>query len=430
MAPTAWPSTGSPCTSASSGDSVKDPASATVAILNGYSADNIGDWLLIEASVDLVRARHPGEHIVVLAMDPRSLSPRIVGAEVIEAPISLERPPWIAIMGVLLAYITACRFGPRRMRRLSSIRSAYSVGGGFLQVRSMRELGSVFAVHITQLLLMRRRRVPIVMLPQSVGPFRGRIPRFGARRVLRAFEETVVREEQSLEHLRALDTSRPHRVHQTADLAFWPGLRRRDVRQGHTGPADGQALRVALVTRQWWFPGAADPDGEQDRYLANVACLIDLLSERGHTPVMVLHSTGPTVRGDDGIATSAIGRLTNTVPPIDDLSHHMSLDDVEAHYAGFDVVISTRLHAALMALRAGVPAIALGYEWKSEGIFGDLGLARWHRKIDAWAPGEVAEMVTSLADYPLDRAHGEMARMGKSVEDLFLRTLPVSRSDS
>jgi polysaccharide pyruvyl transferase WcaK-like protein len=66
------------------------------------------------------------------------------------------------------------------------------------------------------------------------------------------------------------------------------------------------------------------------------------------------------------------------------------------------VVVSTRLHGAVQALLAGVPAIHLGYERKSWGAYEDLGLMRYVHDARTFDPEAVASQIAALDADPTD----------------------------
>ena len=382
-----------------------------VAVSNGYSRHNVGDWLLLSNAVELVRMAHPGAEVIAIAMDADSFANRLGTTAVVDAPVT-RRAPLRESMLAAVALATRCRLGPARLRRLRMVDRAYSCGGGFLQMRSAREVVSVSLVHLVQLALMRRLGIPLTMLPQSVGPFEGRLARAVARTVLRWFETVTVRERRSLAHLKELDSELAARVHVAPDLAFL---------QPHrplTRASAAGRLRIGVVVRQWWFPGAADPRAAYARYVERVARFIELARESGHDPQLVVHSDGPTVRGDDRIAIRDVLAELDEPAAVVDVASERTLDEVTAAYARYDMVVSTRLHAALFALSTGVPAAALDYEWKSAGIFDDLGLADWHRPIDDWEPGDMLTTVERLEAYPIADVATEFERRRARLEEL------------
>jgi hypothetical protein len=63
-------------------------------------------------------------------------------------------------------------------------------------------------------------------------------------------------------------------------------------------------------------------------------------------------------------------------------------------------VVSVRLHGALQAILAGVPAVHLGYERKSWGAYEDLGLQRWVHSARGFDPAAVAAQVRELQADP------------------------------
>jgi colanic acid/amylovoran biosynthesis protein len=82
-------------------------------------------------------------------------------------------------------------------------------------------------------------------------------------------------------------------------------------------------------------------------------------------------------------------------------------------FAGFDMVVATRMHAAILALAAGTPVLAIAYEFKTRQLFARLGLDDFTLDaetltgdglIDAWArfaaalPRLEATVATTLAE--------------------------------
>ena len=63
-------------------------------------------------------------------------------------------------------------------------------------------------------------------------------------------------------------------------------------------------------------------------------------------------------------------------------------------------VVSVRLHGALQAVLAGVPAVHLGYERKSWGAYEDLGLGEYVHDARRFDPASVAAQVRALQADP------------------------------
>ena len=62
-----------------------------------------------------------------------------------------------------------------------------------------------------------------------------------------------------------------------------------------------------------------------------------------------------------------------------------TLSDAVCQYAALDVLLTSRMHAAIFALAVGTPALAVGYEPKVLGVMRDLGLADRVMAVDGTA---------------------------------------------
>ena len=55
-------------------------------------------------------------------------------------------------------------------------------------------------------------------------------------------------------------------------------------------------------------------------------------------------------------------------------------------YAAMDLVVATRMHAAILALAAGTPVLPVAYEYKTHELFGALGVGDWVTDIETVMP--------------------------------------------
>jgi polysaccharide pyruvyl transferase WcaK-like protein len=91
----------------------------------------------------------------------------------------------------------------------------------------------------------------------------------------------------------------------------------------------------------------------------------------------------------------------------------------------FDLVVSTRLHLAILALCAGVPCAAIDYESKAREVFRRLGVERWvidYEDIDPASLRTTVEEVVRSGDGTLEdiQRHlmGERSRLDELTERL------------
>jgi colanic acid/amylovoran biosynthesis protein len=366
-----------------------------IGVLNGYSSHNVGDWLLMDRATVLVQGLNPDARVEGWAMDPKSFAGRLPLAHIHPSPVQPTRL-LRSLAETAITILTRGRLGPASLRRLTELDEAWSVGGGFFQYRAFRETCTITAVHVSQWVLCRLAGVRLIMLPQSVGPFESRAQRWLARRALGWFDALLVREHISERYLTDTFPGLRDRIRLVPDLAFladssWPG-----------GPSTKNEVEkvVGIVVRQWWFPGSADPGFQYETYLRKIAQVVDDLRSAGHAVDLIVHSTGPTARGDDAVAVDSLlgllGRPMNVVRSADMLS----LQDILDIYGRYDAMVATRLHAALMALAAGTPAFVLNYEWKSRGIFEALHLNDATADIDSFMPGDVVAAVNAMLARP------------------------------
>jgi hypothetical protein len=246
----------------------------------------------------------------------------------------------------------------------ADLSAAIGIGGGYLRCTGpVHEL--VFrAHHLPQLRLVARMGRRGAYLPVSVGPFRRGLGRL-VRRQLSAAGWVATRDDRSARF-----------------LAGWSG--------GWRVP-DLAACRIG-VDRPSLDAGEPGVVGVVLRSLPR--------SDLGFAAVSMLEEQGLKVRfgvqsnagrtNDDRQLYAARGVLEGA----DEFGHLLTSSPRPS------VVVAGRLHAALDAIAAGIPTIHIGYERKSAGAFGDLGLGDY--VIDAWTghPGQLVSLVAGLATDP------------------------------
>ena len=203
-----------------------------------------------------------------------------------------------------------------------------------------------------------RSGVPVVLGPQTIGPFDRRGGRAVARHTLRRAACVMARDHVSAAAAAAL--GREPDVLTTAVVFALPVPRvspSRDV--------------VVNVSGLLWQPG---PHVDAEHYRATVSTLLDGLAARGREVTLLAHVLSSKAVDDDVPVVTRLGRdrgLEVVVPA--------GLHEVREVVASARLVLGSRMHACLNALSVGTPAIPLAYSRKFAPLLEDLG---WDVTVD------------------------------------------------
>lgn len=347
-----------------------------VLILHAYSADNAGDGLLVQETLELVReALGEPTEITMLASRPNSFS---------HLPVRVHNSV-PSMRGYDRAHL-------RVLRSIDTYDLVVGVGGGYLRTGTPKEAAKTILVQGPQLWAAAHTRTPSMYLPQSVGP-----ARFGTRAILRRMLSKVdsvsLRDDRSMEECGGTTSVR------RADLATSRVLA---GRQAGVAPAGPPVISIRAVRGVVSGP------------------IYELTRNLGVYDSYVQSTTG----GNDDRPASATLRPRRIV----ERSELMTPGETPR------VVVAVRLHAALMALAAGHYVIHLAYERKGFGAYGDLGLPEWVHNVNSFDESMVRQQVQELMNSDAARARYDASlvdsgpRLASEREEIMLRMRSLVRT--
>lgn len=246
---------------------------------------------------------------------------------------------------------------------------------------------SHFLPLLTAILLGR----PLVILAQSIGPFRLTKPL--ARAILNQAALITVRDPVSQAYLGELDLEPPAL---TADLAFalvptppsetdhlWNAL----------GLGDGQpvlGVSVSALTARH-----SDRRGTGTDFYAEMAAALDAFA-RTHDAAVVFfpHVTGPSKDKDDRVAAEKVrARMAEDSRAVNEDTSPAAMKALIGRSTWF---LGCRMHANIAALSSRVPTAAIAYSHKTPGIMSRLGLDQYVLDVSAATRQELSALLDSV----------------------------------
>ncbi|HEX5365473.1 MAG TPA: polysaccharide pyruvyl transferase family protein [Acidimicrobiales bacterium] len=367
-----------------------------IGVLHAYSRANAGDGLLVDLTLDrLARAGVDRADVLLVALDPDSFAdvPRRVGTGTRRRGLGWDLLPAVGRAAALTATSLADRpVGPLG-RSLAGCRALVAVGGGYLRAADATSSAGTAVNHLPQLLAAAAGEAPSLYLPQSIGPLRGPV---GAAvgRALRRVDTVCVRDPWS-----AAELAEPANVRRLPDLAV---LELAEVVDGLEPVPPGG--RVGFVAR---------PVAHAPGYEAAMAAVADGLGSRA---VWAVQTAGDRTKSD------AVHYRRMGVDPRHRLTDLLAGRQLSA-------VASVRLHGALMAVRAGVPAVHLAYDRKGPAAFADLGLDDWCLDVRSLRSEELGAALAALTADPrpywdrLRRRAGDLRAASAALDELVVATV-------
>ena len=239
---------------------------------------------------------------------------------------------------------------------------------------------------------------PVVMAPQTIGPFRSATGRALARRSLHRSALVFARDPVSADAAASL--GRPVDA-VTSDLAF------------AIPPPEEIARRRDVILNVSGLLWQENPHVDARAYREAVTTIVRMLLAGSRSVAVLPHVLDSHDRDNDAPAVDALsaefGADLEVVAP-------RGLDDARAIIAGSRVLIGARMHACLNALSTGVPAIAMAYSRKFAPLFDAIG---WPYSVSPASGGDAGgeaatRVIELLADPSLERMALETRTRGRA----------------
>ncbi len=353
--------------------------------MDAYCASHVGNDVLLESSLAVVRRAFPNADIRVHAKTPDAFRDSLgmdCGQRLFKnAPrdtlgklIWLSREP--AFMTTQLINQLTLRTSPHRLAlgfRAESLRDfewadvAISIGGEMINDSFRKTL----PMYMFMFWIAERCGADVLVFPQSIGPLRRRWTRRLTAHVLETCRLVSPRDEPSREELHSLGLKGNHALFSPDVGVAQPTSSSEEAQRFllELGISPAELKRrtwIGLTTSPWVEEGVDSKD-----YLQTIVQAISTLSDELEIGVLVLPANMP-VNGNDVADYQASARVKKAIDALCPV--HMPQPQVvparlfKAVTRELDLFISTRMHASILATMAGTPTLTINTQRKLRGF--------------------------------------------------------------
>ncbi len=375
-----------------------------ILLLNAHSPQNAGDLALMQEMITCLRTAYPGAKLTFTINDQCTVhlppDATFVGSFMRwllhidvngewrwRKSLVLVYACWL-VAATLLYRLSGRRLLPGRTEWRALMNAYYDadivvvIAGGHLYARHGFNIAFGWLwLGLALAILMDK---PLVMLPQSYGPLPGRLQRALLRWLLHRSAFVSAREYHSIYLLAEIGLRR--RVVALPDMAFTSRMADaatvERALQHYPQLFDSRRPVVGLTLMDWY--GQNPQFQNQHQYETAVLALIRHIEQAYDARAVIFaQCTGPTPAHDDRrIARRIVRRAAEERLSVVLVDEVLPPDVLKAAYQRLDVLVATRMHSAIFALSAQVPALAIGYLHKSVGIMEMLGLEQYALSIE------------------------------------------------
>ena len=353
----------------------------TRVVLSGYYGfRNLGDDAILLALRDRLSEAMPGASIVALSRRPAETRERC-GVSAVQ------------------------RFRPLAVRRAIHSASCFVSGGGSLlqDHTSTRSL----LYYATLIRMAKRMGKPIMFYANGIGPVETERDRERVREVSEMADVITLRDEESLDALRAMGV-RNENITVTADPVYSlpSGSRERGLERLRERGIPTERPIVGVSVR---FAAGMEPN------IAEFARFCDALSAT--ETVVFIDMQQP---GDTAASAAVRGKMTAAAYEISTPYDPGAMADM---IAAMEAVVSTRLHSMIFAACAHVPVLGVVYDPKVSACAHTLGMPE-AGALDAFD----AEAALAVLRKVLDERKNYVSRLERTAEELRERAADNERA--
>ena len=361
--------------------SARSPAAVRIGLLwHSLTSGNLGVGALTVANLALAReaAAAVGRRasFVVIGMRDGG-SPAVAGvADGVDGHVVVDRRSLLSPTGVL--------------RELGDLDLVLDIGAGdsWADIYGPKRFAFLWATKAMAL----AHGVPLILSPQTIGPFDHPLSARAAAAIMARATAVVARDSTSLAAIHRLAPS-AHAL-QAVDVAFalpWTD------RSGERG---GDRLRVGVnVSGLLWHQAITGRNrfGLSYDYAAAMRALLQRWGARDELEVwLVPHATSATDPADDDGALAR--RLAAELPNLRAFEPFGSPGEAKSAISSLDFLVAARMHASIAAFGAGVPVVPVAYSRKFAGLYDTLGYPHVLPAVGMGAEEVVDRLDRALAD--------------------------------
>ena len=259
--------------------------------------------------------------------------------------------------GILIPFT---RFG--QAIKNTSLVAAINGGDGFSDIYNTR----LFFLRLKDSQIAMKRNIPVILLPQTIGPFNEAANRKIADLILKYASKVYVRDDCFINELRELGID----YEETKDLSFYmqPEPWNIDIKENPIG------VNVSGLAYSNNFRSLK---GQFNNYPELIDRLICTFRDKGHTVYLIPHSynyQNPESDNDDMIACRQAYEKLKDKSAVYVVDKNLTSPQVKYLISKMSFFIGTRMHANFAAIYTGVPVFGLAYSYKFKGAFDANGL--------------------------------------------------------
>lgn len=406
-----------------------------------FETDNMGVGALASGAVSILARHYPDAQISFLDYGrlPK-VSTIAVDGVTRQIPLVNLRFTWKILLRNNIVYLLVVSalgrvlgeaFAQRVARRnpwLQAIREAdvaVAVSGGD-SFSDIYGLGRFFYVYLPQLLVVSQA-TKLVMLPQTIGPFRTSLARRLAEQLLRRAERVYSRDRAGVREVQSMLGTEGARARFCYDLGFI--LEPRQPRQ-HADLDDLASLKrhgrvlVGLNVSGLLLMGGYERNNAFDLkidYRSFIEEAIEFLVRVKNADVILIpHVFGEQAESDSTASASLYETLKDRYPGrLACIRGRYDQNEIKHIIKQCDFFIGARMHACIAALSQAIPAIGIAYSQKFLGVFETVGAGPLVADPRLLTSEQILEVIDHAMGRRVEIATGLRDTMAEVKHDLF-----------
>ncbi len=244
--------------------------------------------------------------------------------------------------------------------------------------------------HIVQLVeRVSQTEKPIHLLSQSVGPFNSPKAKRKAQNIFERCDKIIFREKISKKYAMKVGVKNKKNVYTTTDISF-----AKNYFVNSKQDYNNRDKKITLNFRKWTHKI------KMKKILEIGSSVLEYVVDKGYNVEFISTSQGVEGYYDDSDVAKKIlknSKINNGSKKVKIQTKRLPPKEVIKKISSSKVFVGMRLHTSICAILAGVPALNIGYQHKSPGVYETIGIKKYSTTIYEKAK-EILEKVDAFID--------------------------------